>query len=110
MIRRPPRSTLFPYTTLFRSQTQDGATAAESRLTIDVAGKKIQLRVWPIDHESVLFGQLESNPWANPAGGLVDQIVVRATSDENWEKRGCQECPAQTFCPMLGDAKWLRDP
>src|SRR5438552_10236774 len=23
MIRRPPRSTLFPYTTLFRSQTQD---------------------------------------------------------------------------------------
>src|SRR5256885_6011278 len=27
MIRRPPRSTLFPYTTLFRSTTQDGKTA-----------------------------------------------------------------------------------
>src|SRR2546430_11213856 len=25
MIRRPPRSTLFPYTTLFRSRTLDGA-------------------------------------------------------------------------------------
>src|SRR5690348_18086014 len=25
MIRRPPRSTLFPYTTLFRSPNQDGA-------------------------------------------------------------------------------------
>src|SRR2546422_6776061 len=25
MIRRPPRSTLFPYTTLFRSQLGDGA-------------------------------------------------------------------------------------
>src|SRR5258706_6152085 len=24
MIRRPPRSTLFPYTTLFRSQAEDG--------------------------------------------------------------------------------------
>src|SRR3712207_8855612 len=24
MIRRPPRSTLFPYTTLFRSELQDG--------------------------------------------------------------------------------------
>src|SRR2546426_3134904 len=24
MIRRPPRSTLFPYTTLFRSHTRDG--------------------------------------------------------------------------------------
>src|SRR5256884_3993343 len=29
MIRRPPRSTLFPYTTLFRSQ-QESAIAAES--------------------------------------------------------------------------------
>src|SRR2546425_8233078 len=26
MIRRPPRSTLFPYTTLFRSDTQTGDT------------------------------------------------------------------------------------
>src|SRR5262245_64311225 len=28
MIRRPPRSTLFPYTTLFRSPTTSGATTA----------------------------------------------------------------------------------
>src|SRR3712207_8918497 len=27
MIRRPPRSTLFPYTTLFRSASVDGRTA-----------------------------------------------------------------------------------
>src|SRR5258707_11446052 len=27
MIRRPPRSTLFPYTTLFRSRNQSGAVA-----------------------------------------------------------------------------------
>src|SRR3712207_7813042 len=27
MIRRPPRSTLFPYTTLFRSQVASGASA-----------------------------------------------------------------------------------
>src|SRR2546422_5331404 len=29
MIRRPPRSTLFPYTTLFRSQRQAGAFLQE---------------------------------------------------------------------------------
>src|SRR3712207_7241187 len=28
MIRRPPRSTLFPYTTLFRSRDDDGPSAA----------------------------------------------------------------------------------
>src|SRR5256885_7228664 len=36
MIRRPPRSTLFPYTTLFRS-TIDDAAAIESRGTFVVA-------------------------------------------------------------------------
>src|SRR5438034_5494714 len=31
MIRRPPRSTLFPYTTLFRSRRGDGARARDLR-------------------------------------------------------------------------------
>src|SRR3712207_6948448 len=31
MIRRPPRSTLFPYTTLFRSRPPDRARAARGR-------------------------------------------------------------------------------
>src|SRR5260221_7850915 len=31
MIRRPPRSTLFPYTTLFRSRASSGACTALSR-------------------------------------------------------------------------------
>src|SRR5690348_17857417 len=31
MIRRPPRSTLFPYTTLFRSRVERGLRTAEHR-------------------------------------------------------------------------------
>src|SRR5258708_242432 len=31
MIRRPPRSTLFPYTTLFRSQTESCRSCSQSR-------------------------------------------------------------------------------
>src|SRR5258707_10511939 len=31
MIRRPPRSTLFPYTTLFRSELDDGVNQPEHR-------------------------------------------------------------------------------
>src|SRR2546430_14240416 len=31
MIRRPPRSTLFPYTTLFRSDVEDGALAPQAQ-------------------------------------------------------------------------------
>src|SRR2546429_7191513 len=33
MIRRPPRSTLFPYTTLFRSRLERGGAAAWRRLS-----------------------------------------------------------------------------
>src|SRR2546422_8617106 len=42
MIRRPPRSTLFPYTTLFRSQVSDEAgenvIATQSRVRIPLMG------------------------------------------------------------------------
>src|SRR5258708_15537523 len=43
MIRRPPRSTLFPYTTLFRSENKRSAAAAYSlrcRRQIDLVGEK----------------------------------------------------------------------
>src|SRR2546430_11992707 len=35
MIRRPPRSTLFPYTTLFRSPTFTGPTVANGRCAVN---------------------------------------------------------------------------
>src|SRR2546429_3022824 len=38
MIRRPPRSTLFPYTTLFRSVTTVGAAGAQNVTRFAVRG------------------------------------------------------------------------
>src|SRR2546426_7072947 len=50
MIRRPPRSTLFPYTTLFRSSTADidRLYNAASRVTLNIqrSGPNIVL-TWP---------------------------------------------------------------
>src|SRR2546426_12770197 len=47
MIRRPPRSTLFPYTTLFRSAGDVGTEEVEERLVVvlphDRAGPRIDL-------------------------------------------------------------------
>src|SRR5687767_15338401 len=40
MIRRPPRSTLFPYTTLFRSGRLGNAKAKRLRRSFDGAGDK----------------------------------------------------------------------
>src|SRR3712207_8226166 len=46
MIRRPPRSTLFPYTTLFRSvEVLAGARGAVDRAEVAIAGREAHARV-----------------------------------------------------------------
>ena len=45
MIRRPPRSTLFPYTTLFRSAVGDGANDLDM---LTIAGLGIAFNAKPI--------------------------------------------------------------
>src|SRR2546421_1654230 len=51
MIRRPPRSTLFPYTTLFRS------------LVDILGGAPVQVRaVWSIGHQTSRFNVLPKSP------------------------------------------------
>src|SRR3712207_7465292 len=51
MIRRPPRSTLFPYTTLFRS-----AVGADRVLTMDLHAGQVQgFFTVPVDHMTGLM-------------------------------------------------------
>src|SRR2546427_9735369 len=51
MIRRPPRSTLFPYTTLFRSQQPDGRVVF----------------LLPFAHDHLLVGTTDTDYRGNPA-------------------------------------------
>src|SRR3712207_8030042 len=50
MIRRPPRSTLFPYTTLFRSAEDELEPAAEALrdLRLDVGRELVDLVLWEV--------------------------------------------------------------
>src|SRR3712207_7129884 len=43
MIRRPPRSTLFPYTTLFRSEVAEGFYGVGRTVAIPANGSKVRL-------------------------------------------------------------------
>src|SRR5690349_24250807 len=67
MIRRPPRSTLFPYTTLFRSHRAHGSTGQRQDPGKTFKGKKmaghlgqetvttLNLTVWRVDVERGLI-------------------------------------------------------
>src|SRR5260370_13605082 len=57
MIRRPPRSTLFPYTTLFRSR---GATHAVDARSGDAAAEVRTLTGGGVDHAFEVVGRPET--------------------------------------------------
>src|SRR2546430_13457608 len=53
MIRRPPRSTLFPYTTLFRSGPQGAVPAVGALVLLAAAVRVLSLRPLWIDEAAV---------------------------------------------------------
>src|SRR5256884_5881811 len=57
MIRRPPRSTLFPYTTLFRSQTPAGNLDLTNSASTDVPQEFTSYRQLLFPHNTVIMGQ-----------------------------------------------------
>src|SRR5260370_12752991 len=66
MIRRPPRSTLFPYTTLFRSQhiSDQVTTCGGKYFVFRSAGRsgKASMNLWRMDSDGTNLKQLTFGP------------------------------------------------
>src|SRR5260221_3763667 len=77
MIRRPPRSTLFPYTTLFRSLPLEGSAAADLAHLFDVAGNDDRV-VGGVDLVAGLCRAIGGGPGRN--GGRPDPESTRLNS------------------------------
>src|SRR5256885_6190471 len=60
MMRRPPRSTLFPYTTLFRSGGSDGDAAQRQRLGLREFALGVQRERQVVERHVVLGIELEN--------------------------------------------------
>src|SRR3712207_8953122 len=71
MIRRPPRSTLFPYTTLFRSRVDEVHAGVEA---------EVQLATGVLDAEAADVGELA--PSAEPHGPERDRGDAKARAAE----------------------------
>src|SRR5256885_16854470 len=85
MIRRPPRSTLFPYTTLFRSMVETGdESATEPATTLDAAGLLCPLPV--LKARRALK--------AVPPGGILEVLATDPGATKDFEHfcqtTGCQ--------------------
>src|SRR2546426_12532062 len=99
MIRRPPRSTLFPYTTLFRSLERGVAAGNGDGVTLDVASLDI-----PGTLRDLLTARLDAlSPSARATAQLAavlgrefrgDVLRAAATEDEarSEERRVGKEC------------------
>src|SRR5260370_20407233 len=74
MIRRPPRSTLFPYTTLFRSVNPAGKVLREQEVTRPVRVRRIR--------KNVLVKELPARqPVLHPRGSWLEKRSEEHTSE-----------------------------
>src|SRR2546427_6663051 len=85
MIRRPPRSTLFPYTTLFRSNWREdeygGAIDNRMRLPLEVFdGVRT---VWP--QEKPISVRISATDWAKGGTSSADRVAIA----RRLKARGC---------------------
>src|SRR3712207_8260472 len=74
MIRRPPRSTLFPYTTLFRSAHLPQVDADRVGRLVVLAGRKVQF-VGVVERDLLVVGRQRRD--------LGDQLLVGLAAGED---------------------------
>src|SRR5256885_13173169 len=99
MIRRPPRSTLFPYTTLFRSQMQRHVEQAEAahaagqvaELTRLITQIDVALKAGPVD--AALTRRIESL--------RQEQLRLRRSEEHTSELQS----PCNLVCRLLLEKK-----
>src|SRR2546425_4700477 len=97
MIRRPPRSTLFPYTTLFRSI----ASALQAQNTVNPAG---QLGGDPVPPgQEFTYTVLAQGRLASLAD--FESVVVRARRDRSEEHTSELQSLAYLVCRLLLEKK-----
>src|SRR5260370_28416159 len=96
MIRRPPRSTLFPYTTLFRSQTKLRIEAGGDVITylsrgpmVDIVGKtRTTIKPRSEEHTSELQSHLN----------LVCRLLLEKKKASQL-RHTIHTCPSSQSCP-----------
>src|SRR3712207_8154852 len=99
MIRRPPRSTLFPYTTLFRSVGQTAGSAGELASSGAPAGAVRRHHRGALDHGHA------SRPHAGGDGCCADRRVRRTIARRSEEHTSELQSRQYLVCRLLLEKK-----
>src|SRR5690348_18035797 len=91
MLRRPPRSTLFPYTTLFRS----GRAVEASLEHVSLAGSRATAL-------ALVFSELLQNALEHGAGSVRIELARRNRSEEHTSEL---QSPVHLVCRLLLEKK-----
>src|SRR3712207_8198673 len=75
MIRRPPRSTLFPYTTLFRSMSTNNILSPANGKPIIVPSQDIVLGLYYLSLETPEFKEIGRAPRLNSSHANISYAV-----------------------------------
>src|SRR5256885_10902822 len=95
MIRRPPRSTLFPYTTLFRSAVLVLDLGLEGALE---GAKRMDRPAFQRPHRSVLTGLTRLRPIGTQGGDV-------ASAERSEEHTSELQSPCNLVCRLLLEKK-----
>src|SRR5437762_6916632 len=102
MLLRPPRSTLFPYTTLFRSRVQSANTSVDSdesgRFAIDLPVGVSQLLITHAGYEPLRVSELLSGTQEK----RVEYRLIRQRSEEHTSEL---QSPMYLVCRLLLEKK-----
>src|SRR5258708_17233068 len=93
MIRRPPRSTLFPYTTLFRSDILEAARLEE---------REIERR------KKIVSATPKDDDFARLLTAAADQFIVGSGRDRSEEHTSELQSPDHLVCRLLLEKKKQR--
>src|SRR5256885_15868760 len=96
MIRRPPRSTLFPYTTLFRS-VRHGGEVADARQMASL----LQLGLREGDKVTVSAEGPDASAAVQRLCAVAQALVAQERADADAAARKAAESPATGWLPPL---------
>src|SRR2546430_10059784 len=100
MIRRPPRSTLFPYTTLFRSEALKQMKVRNADGDMVPLGSVIDIRdsAGPVDRKSTRLNSSHSQ-----ISYAVFCLKKKSMTSSHPQPRPCSQIPMRSSPPMEPD-------